>query len=206
MRRSDVDHPDVSSAEFGGRSSVGRGRTGRRSVRRGRAGLPDGRRRLRSWTGGALLRSFLGANVRLYSTDTTGRHGIVFCSLDASRVDVVLAARLALGLPHCFSRMRGYDRIHDGAREVAWTARTRWPGRRWTSGRIAIRVGRQLPVARRRATRWPRHQGCPVKPPVTTAVSSPFSPCGGTCTPRCGGGRCPCPTLTGLGPVARRRC
>src|SRR5664279_1911229 len=83
----DVDHTDLSSAEFGGRRSVKRGRAGRRSVRRGqagrrsvrrgRAGPPDGRRRLWSWTGGALLWSFLGANVRPYSTDTTGRHGIV---------------------------------------------------------------------------------------------------------------------------------
>ena len=198
MRRSDVDHPDVSSAEFGVRSSV----------RRGRAGLPDGRRRLRSLTGGALLRSFLGSQrpAVFHRHDRQARH----CFLQSGRLPGGRGLGRQAGARSAsllfFSRMRGYDRIHDGAREVAWTARTRWPGRRWTSSRIAIRVGGQLPVARRRATRWPRHQRRPMKPPVTTAVSSPFSPCGGACTPRCGGGRCPCPTLTGLGPVARRRC
>ncbi len=93
------------------------------------------------------LGTFWETNVRLYSVDATGTHGIVFCSLDASRLAVVLAARMALGLPYRFSRMRGYDRIHDGAREVAWTARTRWPGPRGTSSRIAIRVGELLPGA-----------------------------------------------------------
>jgi uncharacterized protein YqjF (DUF2071 family) len=93
--------------------------------------------------------TFWETNVRLYSIDATGTHGIVFCSLDASRLAVVLAARLTLGLPYRFSRMRGYDRIHDGAREVAWTARTRWPGPRGTSSRIAIRVDGQLPGATR---------------------------------------------------------
>jgi|GEM_PF-112403 uncharacterized protein YqjF (DUF2071 family) len=88
--------------------------------------------------------TFWETNVRLYSIDAAGTHGIVFCSLDASRLAVVLAARIALGLPYRFSRMRGYARIWDGSRELAWTATTRWPGRRGTSSRIAIRVGEQL--------------------------------------------------------------
>jgi len=91
--------------------------------------------------------TFWETNVRLYSIDASGKHGIVFCSLDASRLAVVLAARIALGLPYRFSRMRGYARIRDGSRELAWTATTRWPGRRGTSSRIAIRVGEHLPGA-----------------------------------------------------------
>ncbi len=87
--------------------------------------------------------TFWETNVRLYSIDAAGTHGIVFCSLDASRLAVVLAARIALGLPYRFSRMRGYARIRDGSRELAWTATTRWPGRRGTRSRIAIRVGEQ---------------------------------------------------------------
>jgi len=88
--------------------------------------------------------TFWETNVRLYSVDATGTHGIVFCSLDASRLAVVLAARLTLGLPYRFSRMSGYERTRDGTRELAWTAITRWPGPRGTRSRIAIRVGDQL--------------------------------------------------------------
>lgn len=57
---------------------------------------------------------------------------------------MVLAARLTLGLPYRYSRMRGSERTRDGSREMAWTAGTRWPGRRGISSRIAIRVGGQL--------------------------------------------------------------
>ena len=89
--------------------------------------------------------TFWETNVRLYSIDARGTHGIVFCSLDASRLAVVLAARLALGLPYRFSRMRGYQRVRDGSPEVAWTAHTRWPSRRGISSRIAIRVGGEFP-------------------------------------------------------------
>jgi uncharacterized protein YqjF (DUF2071 family) len=85
--------------------------------------------------------TFWETNVRLYSVDAAGRHGVVFRSLDASRLAVVVGARGALGLPYRFSAMRGYERQHRGARELGWTARTRWPGRRGISGRIAVRVG-----------------------------------------------------------------
>lgn len=85
--------------------------------------------------------------MRLYSVDATGRHGVVFCSLDASRLAVVLAARMTLGLPYRYSRMRGYLRARDGARELAWTARTRWPGPAGIGSRVVVRVGDPLPTA-----------------------------------------------------------
>jgi len=85
--------------------------------------------------------TFWETNVRLYSVDAAGRHGVVFCSLDASRLAVVLGARAALGLPYRFAKMRGYERRHLGARELGWTARTRWPGREGIESRIAVRVG-----------------------------------------------------------------
>lgn len=88
--------------------------------------------------------SFWETNVRLYSVDGAGRHGVVFRSLDASRLAVVLGARLALGLPYRFARMRGYERVASGARELAWTARTRWPGPTGVRSRIAIRVGEKV--------------------------------------------------------------
>src|SRR3954452_11291582 len=76
------------------------------------------------------LGTFWETNVRLYSVDARGRRGVVFASLDASRLAVVLAARYGLGLPYRWSRMRGVERRRDGARELAWRARDRWPGPR----------------------------------------------------------------------------
>jgi uncharacterized protein YqjF (DUF2071 family) len=87
------------------------------------------------------LGTFWETNVRLYSVDATGTRGVVFRSLDASRLAVVLGARLALGLPYRFARMRGYERHRNGLRELAWTTRTRWPGPRGVTSRVAIRVG-----------------------------------------------------------------
>jgi len=85
--------------------------------------------------------SFWETNVRLYSVDAQGRHGVVFSSLDASRLAVVLGARLGLGLPYRFSRMRGYQRQHLGARELGWTTSTRWPRPAGVNSRVVIRVG-----------------------------------------------------------------
>jgi len=84
--------------------------------------------------------TFWETNVRLYSVDAAGRHGVVFRSLDASRLAVVLGARWSLGLPYRFSQMRGYERQHLGARELGWTTRTRWPAPSGIHSRIAIRV------------------------------------------------------------------
>ena len=50
--------------------------------------------------------TFLETNVRLYSVDDRGRRGIVFRSLDADRLAVVLAAQAVLGLPYRWARMR----------------------------------------------------------------------------------------------------
>lgn len=88
--------------------------------------------------------TFWETNVRLYSVDATGRRGVVFSSLDASRLAVVLGARFSLGLPYRFSRMRGYQREHLGAREFGWTTRTRWPGPSGIQSRIVIRTGEVL--------------------------------------------------------------
>lgn len=87
------------------------------------------------------LGTFWETNVRLYSVDGAGRRGIVFCSLDASRLAVVVAARVGLGLPYRWARMRCAQRWRDGARELAWTTRTRWPGPRGVTSRIGVRVG-----------------------------------------------------------------
>ena len=49
--------------------------------------------------------SFLETNVRLYSVDDEGRHGVVFRSLDAQRLLAVLTARATLNLPYVWARM-----------------------------------------------------------------------------------------------------
>jgi uncharacterized protein YqjF (DUF2071 family) len=69
------------------------------------------------------LGSFVELNVRLYGVDFWGRRGVVFRSLEASRLAAVVAARAAFGLPYHWSRTRmqregrsfGYDsRRHGG--------------------------------------------------------------------------------------------
>lgn len=68
------------------------------------------------------LGSFVELNVRLYGVDTQGRRGVVFRSLEASRLAAVGAARASFGLPYFWSRTRmqregrsfGYDSQRHG--------------------------------------------------------------------------------------------
>ena len=53
------------------------------------------------------LGSFNEVNVRLYSREPDGTRGVVFLSLDADRLPVVLAARQA-GIPYVWSRIRSW--------------------------------------------------------------------------------------------------
>ncbi|TFC88544.1 YqjF family protein [Cryobacterium sp. TMT4-31] len=50
--------------------------------------------------------SFVEVNVRLYAVDDRGRRGVVFVSLEASRLAAVLAARALFALPYMWSRTR----------------------------------------------------------------------------------------------------
>lgn len=105
------------------------------------------------------LGTFWETNVRLYSVDTTGRRGVVFVSLDASRLAVVLAARSA-GLPYRWARMRGDERRPGGVRELVWTARTRWPRPSGVRSRLVLRVGEIVepePVDVFVSARWGLH-------------------------------------------------
>ena len=52
------------------------------------------------------LGTFLECNVRLYSVDDEGRHGVVFRSLEASRWVTAMAARWGYRLPYTWARMR----------------------------------------------------------------------------------------------------
>lgn len=48
--------------------------------------------------------AFTEVNVRLYGVDHEGRRGVVFLSLEASRLAAVLAARAAFSIPYFWSR------------------------------------------------------------------------------------------------------
>jgi uncharacterized protein len=51
------------------------------------------------------LGTFLEMNVRLYSVDDSGRHGVVFLSLEAQRLAVVVGANLTLNVPYKWATM-----------------------------------------------------------------------------------------------------
>lgn len=61
------------------------------------------------------LGSFAEINVRLYGVDRGGRRGVVFCSLEASRLASVLAARAAFSIPYFWATTSLSD--HDGTIE-----------------------------------------------------------------------------------------
>jgi uncharacterized protein YqjF (DUF2071 family) len=63
--------------------------------------------------------SFAEINVRLYGVDAGGRRGVVFLSLEASRLAAVLAARAAFSIPYFWSRTSLVER--DGA--IEYTAK-----------------------------------------------------------------------------------
>lgn len=109
------------------------------------------------------LGSFLETNVRLYSVDEQGRRGVVFLSLDASRLAPVLAARWGPGLPYLWSKMR-YRRTGD---LVEYRCRRRWPGPRGAASTIRVRVGDPVeagPVEHFLTARWGLHLGARLGP------------------------------------------
>jgi uncharacterized protein YqjF (DUF2071 family) len=92
------------------------------------------------------LGSFPETNVRLYSVDGHGRRGVVFRSLDASRLIPVAVARAAFRLPYVWSRMS----IRDDGDTVTYTSRRRpplplpLPGGHGAHSRITIRIGERV--------------------------------------------------------------
>lgn len=82
------------------------------------------------------LGEFLETNVRLYSVDELGRHGVVFRSLEASRLLTVVAARWGFRLPYVWSQMR----VEVADDVWTWSSRRRWPDRGLRT-RISVRVG-----------------------------------------------------------------
>lgn len=74
--------------------------------------------------------SFPETNVRLYSVGADGRRGVVFRSLDASRLVPVLIARAGFRLPYVWARMSVVkSESPDGGPTFAYSSRRLPPGR-----------------------------------------------------------------------------
>lgn len=98
---------------------------------------------------------FLETNVRLYSTDDDGRHGVLFRSLETSRLAVVPATRTALGVPYIWAKMR-LTRV-DGC--LSYRSVRRLPGRGLRCN-VTVEVGAPIeptPLEIWLTARWGAH-------------------------------------------------
>ncbi|MEU1270717.1 DUF2071 domain-containing protein [Streptomyces sp. NPDC005799] len=86
------------------------------------------------------LGTFPETNVRLYSVDGHGRRGVVFRSLDASRLLPVAVARIGFRMPYVWSRMS----VRSDGDTVSYASSRRWPGPRGAHSRITVRVGERI--------------------------------------------------------------
>ncbi|MEU8617905.1 DUF2071 domain-containing protein [Streptomyces sp. NPDC048623] len=86
------------------------------------------------------LGSFPETNVRLYSVDEHGRRGVVFRSLDASRLLPVAIGRWAFRLPYVWSKMA----VRRDGDTVTYTSRRRGPGPRGARSALAVRIGERV--------------------------------------------------------------
>ncbi|OBK55566.1 YqjF family protein [Mycobacterium kubicae] len=80
--------------------------------------------------------TFPETNIRLYSTDDAGRHGVLFRSLETARLAVVPVTRIALGIPYTWAKMR----IDRAGNEITYQSVRRWP-RRGLRSLVRITVG-----------------------------------------------------------------
>lgn len=79
---------------------------------------------------------FAETNVRLYSVDDAGRHGVLFRSLETQRLAVVPAVRSTLGVPYTWAKMR-VTRTPD---RISYAGTRRWPHSGLTS-RVTVTIG-----------------------------------------------------------------
>jgi hypothetical protein len=103
--------------------------------------------------------TFPETNVRLYSVDADGRRGVVFRSLEATRLMPVLVARGGVSLPYMWSRL---EIRHDGD-DISYESRRRWPRRQGRpASRLRVRVGEPLtepsPLEDFLTARWGLHE------------------------------------------------
>ncbi|BBY37163.1 hypothetical protein MMAN_12970 [Mycobacterium mantenii] len=99
--------------------------------------------------------SFLETNVRLYSIDDAGRHGVLFRSLETARLAVVPLTRIGLGVPYTWARMR----MRRDGDHIAYDSVRLWP-QRGLRNRIEIVVGEVVeptPLEVWLTARWGAH-------------------------------------------------
>ena len=99
--------------------------------------------------------TFHETNVRLYSMDDAGRHGVVFRSLETARLAVVPVVRAALGVPYTWARMR----ISRSADQISYDSQRRSP-RRGLHSRLTVRIGEAVqptPLEIWLTARWGAH-------------------------------------------------
>ena len=97
--------------------------------------------------------SFVELNVRLYAVDGVGRRGVVFRSLEASRLLAVLAARAAFGLPYEWAST-SMTRSGD---VLSYRSRRHGVSGGGVSSRVVARVGGEVdadPLADFLTARW----------------------------------------------------
>ena len=99
--------------------------------------------------------TFLETNIRLYSVDDAGRHGVLFRSLETARLAVVPLSRIGLGIPYTWAKMR---MTRSGDR-ISYDSVRRWP-RRGLRSRLTIVVGEEVeptPLEVWLTARWGAH-------------------------------------------------
>jgi uncharacterized protein YqjF (DUF2071 family) len=99
--------------------------------------------------------TFLETNIRLYSVDDAGRHGVLFRSLESSRLAVVPLTRAGLGLPYTWARMR----LTRNGSTISYCSVRRWP-RPGLRSRLTVTVGEAVapsPLEVWLTARWGAH-------------------------------------------------
>jgi hypothetical protein len=99
--------------------------------------------------------TFLETNIRLYSIDDAGRHGVLFRSLETARLAVVPLTRIGLGVPYTWARMR----MLKSGDQISYHSVRRWP-RRGLKCALTIRVGdviEPVPLEIWFTARWGAH-------------------------------------------------
>jgi len=81
------------------------------------------------------LGTFPETNVRTYVRDASGRPGVWFHSLEATRLVPVLTARAGYSLPYMWARMS----INHGEDTIRYTSRRTWPSPKGIGGVLTIR-------------------------------------------------------------------
>jgi uncharacterized protein YqjF (DUF2071 family) len=99
--------------------------------------------------------AFPETNVRLYSIDDAGHHGVVFRSLETTRLAVVGFTRATMGVPYTWSKMR-VTRRED---VISYSSARRWPSRGLRST-MRVRIGDEVaptPLEVWLTARWGAH-------------------------------------------------